>query len=186
MAQLITRTQNIVDHWLVYAEKNQGDTTACADQSPLPQNHLPFTAPQQATIYPLALWQAERHAILAAGHPIGILLETDERVEDIADDLAHFALIALNFPKFVDGRHYSSAALLRQRYRYTGEVRALGNILHDQLFYLSRVGFDSYALSDGKDAAYALDKAFTVFSAPYQGSSDCAQPHFCRSAAPQS
>ena len=59
----------------------------------------------------------------------------------------------MNFPKFVDGRGYSTASLLRQRYGYSGELRAVGDVLHDQLFYMKRVGFDAYALKDGKNAA---------------------------------
>ncbi|WP_461310275.1 DUF934 domain-containing protein [Azonexus hydrophilus] len=92
----------------------------------------------------------------------------------------HLALIAINFPKFVDGRGYSSAALLRQRYGYRGELRAVGDVLHDQLFYLRRVGFDSYALKDGKSTAYAIAHGFTTFTEPYQASTDQPLPHFRR------
>jgi hypothetical protein len=95
------------------------------------------------------------------GPRIGLLLQPADRVEDVAADLHYFQVIAVNFPKFVDGRGYSTAALLRQRYQFAGELRAVGDVLHDQLFYMRRVGFDAYALrrlagEDGVDALYTL------------------------------
>ena len=104
------------------------------------------------------------------------------RVEDIAGELASFALIAVNFPKFVDGRGYSTAALLRQRHGYTGELRAVGDVLHDQLFFMRRVGFDSYALKEGKSLDYAIAAGFKPFTEAYQGATDQAQPYFRRRA----
>jgi uncharacterized protein (DUF934 family) len=72
-------------------------------------------------------------------------------VEEIADDLEHFQVIALNFPAFTDGRHYSSARLLRDRYGYKGEMRAIGDVLRDQLFYMRRCGFDAFAVRPDRD-----------------------------------
>ena len=88
----------------------------------------------------------------------------------------------MNFPKFTDGRGYSTARLLRERYGYTGELRAIGDVLHDQLFYMARCGFDAFALKDGKDVAKAVN-AFETFMTPYQAAVDQPQPLFRRRAA---
>ena len=137
--------------------------------------------PDGDVIFPLAVWLARKDEIRTRP-TIGLLLQPADRVEDIAGELASFALIAVNFPKFVDGRGYSTAALLRQRYGYTGELRAVGDVLHDQLFFMRRVGFDSYALKDGKNLPYAIEAAFKPFGDAYQGATDQAQPHFRRRA----
>ena len=138
--------------------------------------------PTGPTLLPLTVWQARRSEITSAGAPIGIWLDSHEGPETIADDLARFTVIGVNFPKFTDGRGYSTARLLRQRYGYTGELRAVGNVLHDQLFFMKRVGFDSYAFTDGKNAAYALEAGFRPFSDTYQAATDEPQPHFRRRA----
>lgn len=180
MAQLIDTRQELANPWrcleLESHPESVADSAAGAPDFAAPD----FVPPNGPTLYPLALWLAHRAAILAAGQPLGLLLQPEDKVEDIAPDLPHFQLIAINFPKFVDGRGYSSAALLRQRYAYAGELRAVGDVLHDQLFYLRRVGFDSYALKDGKSSAYAIERGFTPFSASYQASTDQPLPHFRR------
>ena len=133
-------------------------------------------------LFPLAVWQARKTEIISTHKRIGLLLQPDDRAEDIAGDLDYFIVIAVNFPKFVDGRGYSTAALLRQRYGYSGELRAVGDVLHDQLFYMKRVGFDAFALKDEKDAAYAIERGFAPFGDAYQASTDQPQPHFRRRA----
>ena len=137
--------------------------------------------PEGDVIFPLAVWQARKDEIVSRP-TIGLLLQPADRVEDVAGELASFNLIAVNFPKFVDGRGYSTAALLRQRYGYTGELRAVGDVLHDQLFFMRRVGFDSYALKDGKSLDYAITAGFKPFTEAYQGATDQAQPYFRRRA----
>lgn len=171
MAQLIAAQQVLENTWTEQPLEEEGNAGA-------------FVAPSSPTLYPLAFWRAHRESIIASAQagalPLGLLLQPDDAVEEIAADLPHLALIAINFPKFVDGRGYSSAALLRQRYGYRGELRAVGDVLHDQLFYLRRVGFDSYALKDGKSTAYAIAHGFTTFTEPYQASTDQPLPHFRR------
>lgn len=168
MAQLIKNGAAVADTWTTL-ELAEGETPEAV------------ALPAGDVIFPLAVWQTRKTEI--AGRPrIGLLLQAGDRVEDAADDLASFALIAVHFPKFVDGRGYSTAALLRQRYGYTGELRAVGDVLHDQLFFMRRVGFDSYALKDGKNLAYAVDAGFKPFSDAYQGATDQAQPYFRRRA----
>jgi len=148
----------------------------------LAENETPeaVALPTGPVIFPLAVWQARKAEIIARGNPVGLLIMPDERVEDIAVDLGNIALVAVHFPKFVDGRGYSTAALLRQRYAYTGELRAVGDVLHDQLFFMRRVGFDSYALKEGKNAVYAIEAGFTPFSDAYQASTNQPQPYFRR------
>lgn len=138
------------------------------------------TLPAGEVLFPLAVWLARQDEIAARRELPGLLLQPDERVEDIAGELGRFAVIAVNFPKFVDGRGYSTAALLRQRHGYRGELRAVGDILHDQLFYLRRVGFDAFALRADKNADYSLEQGFATFSESYQTSTDQPLPYFRR------
>ena len=88
--------------------------------------------------------------------PLAVWLDSSEGPEAIAGDLAHFALIGVNFPKFADGRGYSSARLLRERYGYRGEIRAIGDVLQDQLFYMKRCGINAFAVRQDKDIEAAL------------------------------
>lgn len=167
MAQLIKNGARVADEWQLLA-LDEGENP---EQLALPAGKVAF---------PLAVWQTQRAAILARNEPVGLLLKGSDPVESIAGDIAAFALIAVDFPKFVDGRGYSLASLLRQRYGYTGELRAVGDVLHDQLFYMQRVGFDAFALKDGKDAEQALKTAFTTFGDAYQASTSQPQPRFRR------
>ena len=168
MAQLIKHGIATTDSWQILG---------------LGEGEAPETValPDGDIIFPLAVWQARKDEIVSRP-TIGLLLQPADRVEDVAGELASFNLIAVNFPKFVDGRGYSTAALLRQRYGYTGELRAVGDVLHDQLFFMRRVGFDSYALKDGKSLDYAIAAGFKPFTEAYQGATDQAQPYFRRRA----
>mgnify|MGYP003411662196 FL=1 len=169
MAQLIKHGTAAVDTWKTL-EMAEGET---------PES---VALPTGDVIFPLAVWQARKTEIISCHKRIGLLIQPDERVEDIAADLDYFIVIAVNFPKFVDGRGYSTASLLRQRYKYQGELRAVGDVLHDQLFYMKRVGFDSYALKDGKNVSVAIEAGFSPFSDAYQASTTQPQPHFLRRA----
>ena len=139
-----------------------------------------ITLPAGDIIFPFAVWQARKAEIISTHKRIGLLVQPDERIEELSGDLDYFIVIAVNFPKFVDGRGYSTASLLRQRYQYQGELRAVGDVLHDQLFFMKRVGFDSYALKDGKNLVHALQTGFTPFSDAYQSSTNQPQPFFRR------
>jgi len=112
---------------------------------------------------------------------IGVILKGDSDLETIKDDLARFPVIAVNFPAFADGRGYSLARLLKERYSYEGEIRAIGDVLIDQLYFMKRCGFDTYLLKDGLDADKALDY-FATFSDPYQLAYDLPTPLFRRKA----
>jgi len=111
--------------------------------------------PAGPAIVPLATWKAQREALLARGE-VGVWLAPAEDPADLATDLARLPLVAVDFPQFTDGRGYSTARLLRQRYGFKGELRAIGDIQRDQLAYLVQCGFDAFAIRDGKDARDAL------------------------------
>ena len=102
------------------------------------------------------------------GMPVGVLLANDLEVTEIVDDLPRLALVTLQFPKWVDGRAYSQAKLLRSRYRYAGQVRAIGAVLVDMLPLLQRTGFDAVVMraDQSRDAA---ERALGFFRGHYQG-----------------
>ena len=131
-------------------------------------------------IVPLALWLEHSHALKARDGGLGVWLDSDEEVESIAGDLDQFQVIALNFPVFSDGRNYSNARLLRDRYQYQGEVRAIGDVLRDQLFFMQRCGFDAFALRADRNAEEALE-SLKDFSNCYQAATDQPLPLFRRS-----
>ena len=129
-------------------------------------------------IVPLKVWQAQR-AALEGRAELAVWIASDERPEDLKDDVARFKLIAVDFPKFADGRGYSIAYNLRARLGYAGELRAIGDVLRDQLFYMQRVGFTSFAVRADKDIHDAL-KGLSDFSEAYQVSWDRKSPLFRR------
>jgi len=122
-------------------------------------------------LVPLALWCEHAHALKVRDGGLGVWLDSDEEVEEIAGDLAHFKVVALNFPSFADGRHYSSARLLRERYGFKGEIRAIGDVLRDQLFFMQRCGFDAFAVRPDRDPHDAL-QGLKDFSVCYQEAAD--------------
>lgn len=130
-------------------------------------------------IMPLKVWLAECDALTGNHRALGVWLDSHEDPAELADDVDHLQLIAVNFPTFKDGRGYSIAYLLRNRYGYTGEVRAIGDVLRDQLFYMHRVGFNSFQLRADKDINDALT-ALNDFSESYQASTDQPEPLFRR------
>ena len=115
--------------------------------------------------------------------PIGVTLAPDEDPEVLREALPRLGLVTIQFPKFTDGRGYSSAYLLRRRLGWQGELRAVGDVLQDQLFALRRVGFDSFELRADRDPQAAL-AGFSVFTRSYQGSVDEALPAFRRAGWP--
>ena len=117
-------------------------------------------------IVPLSLWLGHRGALIARGD-VGVLLAPADPPGALADDIERLPIIAIDFPQFTDGRGYSHARLLRERYRYAGELRAIGDVGRDQLYYLAQCGFDAFVIPDGRDARGALD-AFADFSDGYQ------------------
>ncbi len=114
---------------------------AVADEEALPEG-----AP---AIVSLARWQADRETLAGRNAPLGIRLRADQPPAQIAMDLDRFQVIALEFPVFGDGRAYSYARLLRERFGYRGELRAVGNVLRDQALFMRRCGFDTFEVAEG-------------------------------------
>ena len=109
-----------------------------ADDAPLPiAGHAILSVPR---------WRAEQAALSALGLPIGLLVQPSESLEPATDDIARLALVALVFPRFSDGRAYSTARRLRDVWGYRGEIRATGDVLLDQLPLMLRCGFDSFEI----------------------------------------
>lgn len=169
MREIIKDRAIVQDDWSVL-RLNEGETPETV------------SVPAGKVIVPLAVWQVQRPALLQrlqASQEIAVWLAPDQPAELIADDAALFPLIAIDFPKFNDGRGYSAAYLLRSRYRYTGELRAIGDVLRDQLFYMQRVGFNAFATRADRNIQDAL-KGLTDFSEVYQASVDQPLPLFRR------
>jgi len=130
-------------------------------------------------IIPLSFWQLYQEELEAYEGLLGIWLDSDELVDTIKNDISNFPIIALNFPVFSDGRSYSNARQLRQEFGYSGEIRALGDVLRDQLFYMQQCGFNSFALRHDQDVDSCLT-AFADFSESYQATTVKQDPLFRR------
>ncbi len=140
------------------------------------------TVPAGKQIVPLAVWLAQKTTLAARGD-IGVWLASDERPEQLREDAKSLPLVAVDFPNFADGRGYSIAYNLRARVGFEGELRAIGDVLRDQLFYMSRVGFNAFATREDRSIEDAL-KGLTDFSDAYQVSWDQKTPLFRRVARP--
>lgn len=163
--QIIKNKTVIEDSWTVLRLK-EGET---------PES---VTVPAGKFIVPLKVWLAQRDA-LQARNDVGVWLASDERPEALKDDVKKLTVIAVNFPRFGDGRGYSIAYNLRARLGYSGELRAIGDVLRDQMFYMQRVGFDAFAPRPDRDIREAL-KGLSDFSEVYQTSVDQKFPLFRR------
>ncbi|HEX2801450.1 MAG TPA: DUF934 domain-containing protein [Phenylobacterium sp.] len=128
-------------------------------------------------IISLTRFQAEGEGLLSEGRAVGVRLESNEEVEALAYDLPRLAVVALVFPKFGDGRAYTSAQILRERYGYKGEVRAVGDVLREQAGFMARVGFDAFEPADGSTVE-DLARAVHRYRHVYQRSADGRAPAF--------
>lgn len=152
MRKIIVNGEIVTDHWTTVHPKDSGELEVPAKGN---------------VLVSLDTWQAEKDALLKHDGKIGLLLNGDAELEDFADDLEQFDLVAINFPKFADGRGYSLARLIRERAGYHGELRAVGDVLRDQLFYLHRCGFNAFVIREDRDVEDALN-AFSDFTVTYQ------------------
>jgi uncharacterized protein (DUF934 family) len=153
MATLIKNKRIVPDSWQLLKPAAEGGVPLTGDW-----------------IVPLAVWTGQRAQLSQRSGRNGVLLENTEDPRLIEADFDKLALIAVSFPKFTDGRGYSIARLLR-RLGWKGELRAVGDVLRDQLFYMTRCGFDAFVLREDQDAQVALT-AFSDFTAPYQPAID--------------
>ena len=138
-------------------------------------------APEPWSIVSLAQWQAVRGS-WPAETPVGLVVENDVTIESVAADLPRFALVALHFPKWTDGRAYSQARLLRVRFLFTGEIRATGEVLVDMLPLLARTGFDAAVLRPDQSLASARRVLGFFGEGHYQGDVIEPKPRFARAA----
>lgn len=163
--KIIRNNAIVVDDWIVLRpEKGTAPDSA--------------NVPDGKVIVPLTVWKAQKET-LKSRPALGVWFASDERPEDLKEDIAQFQVIAVDFPKFSDGRGYSTAYNLRARLGYTGELRAIGDVLRDQMFYLQRVGFDVFAPRADRSIEDAL-KGLSDFSVKYQTSWDEKNPLFRR------
>ncbi len=126
-------------------------------------------------VVPFSRWLAESDALKAHAGKVAVFVEGDQDIDQLSEEASNFELIVINFKLFGDGRGYSIARLLRERFNYQGEIRATGDVLHDQLGYMLRCGFNSFAMCEGQDLENALN-AFEDFTQHYQTAADKAQP----------
>lgn len=159
------------DSWFLLAADTLGDTQA----DKLAEHD------GDDIIVPLSCWLEIREQLLTRPGKTGVWLQSSETPAALAADLPQLPLIALDFPVFSDGRAYSSARELRQNMGYEGELRAVGDVLRDQLFYMARCGFNAFALREDQDPEIALG-ALNDFRDAYQASVDRPVPLFRRRA----
>jgi len=148
------------------------------DRKPAEDNWMPFTGledpetlPSGDIYVPLNEWLEKRDDLLKRNNRLGVILENTDDVHLLKDDLERLALVVLQFPKMGDGRAYSQARTLRERLDYKGEIRASGDVLRDQLFYMQRCGFNGFELREDQDMNSAL-KAFDEMTVKYQPAID--------------
>jgi uncharacterized protein (DUF934 family) len=132
-------------------------------------------------IVPASTWRELREPLVEHNGRVGVWLSGSDDPAVIAGDFERLQLIAVRFAAFTDGRGYSIGRLLRERFGWQGELRAIGDVHRDQLYYLRRCGFDSFALREGEDVGAAL-RAFDDFSEAYQAAVDMPLPLYRRRA----
>lgn len=163
MPQLIKDGQVVENTWTLI---EASDTPESAN---LPEGNI---------IVPLNTWLAQKEQLQKRAD-VGVWLNSDEFAEQLGEDAAALPLIALNFPGFMDGRGFSTAYLLRQRFGFEGELRAVGHVIRDQLFYLQRCGFNAFEFDASVDLEQAK-QSLADFGEFYQASIDQPEPLFRR------
>jgi len=139
-----------------------------ADEDPIPEGDV---------ILSLARFQAEGEILLSNSRRVGVRIEPAEEVEALAYDLPRLAVVALAFPKYRDGRAYTSARLLRERLGFTGEIRAVGDVLQEQAGFMVRCGFDAFEPADGATPE-VWSRAANRFRHVYQRAADARRVAF--------
>jgi uncharacterized protein (DUF934 family) len=175
MAHLIRRGRIETANWRLLDEQGLRE---------LVHGNVPAQAAQpnariDGLLLPFPLWLAERAACAASGFETGVLVRDEDDLATLSPHLSDMRIAAVHFARFTQGRGYSIARILRGRYGYAGELRAIGDVLRDQMFYLHRVGFDAFELRADQDPEQAL-RALRDFSEVYQASTDRPAPLFQR------
>ena len=156
---LIRNRALAVDSWQLL------ETVEAGEDGSLPE------LPAGDIIVPAEAWRRAHAQLREHDGRVGVWLSGKDEPADLVSGFPDLALIAVQFPKLADGRGYSLGHLLRERYAWRGELRAIGDVQRDQLLYLERCGFDSFQLREGEDVATALS-AFSDFSERYQAAVD--------------
>ncbi len=171
MRQLIRQRDGVAalvaDEWRAVAAGTNGAGAVVGTDAGFDRSESGGGIAIRSLILPLARWQAERDQWWLWVGRLGVRIAPNDRVEALESDLVRLALIAIEFPGPSEGRGYSQARVLRDRFGFTGEVRAVGHVKLDQLFFLARCGFDALELADGTDPQQAL-QALRQFDVAYQ------------------
>lgn len=159
--------------------KLTGEETFTAEQ--IAATQIPATG---KILVPFTVWRANKDSLASrvSQGEVGLVIATHEAIEDVmaeVKDINAFALVAVYVERFADGRIFTIGNLLRTRYGFKNELRAVGDVLRDQLFFLKRSGFNSYLIRADRNAQEAL-QSLKDFSEPYQGAVDIAQPAWRR------
>jgi uncharacterized protein (DUF934 family) len=167
MPKLIKDGVIVDDSWTLIA-KTEGDAANAE-------------VPAGQVLIPVAVWNAQKEQ-LQNRTDIGVWFDSDEGAELLGDDAKRFAVIGVNFPIFMDGRAFSTARLLRERYGFAGELRAVGNFMRDQLCYLRRCGVNAFAFANPEANLEEAVKSLSDLQEYYQASVDQPLPLFRRRA----
>jgi uncharacterized protein (DUF934 family) len=132
MDRIIRDGQIVDDHWCMLAADADMVAFAASDR--------------RQFLLPMVRWADCREILEQGGHQVGVWLAADDSPEALIPDMGRIPLVAIHFPCFTDGRGYSLARLLRQRYGFCGELRAFGDILRDQIYFLHQCGFNAFGL----------------------------------------
>ncbi|MBA2690044.1 MAG: DUF934 domain-containing protein [Burkholderiales bacterium] len=165
MARIIKDRHIVDDNWQLIKPADDGAIPELPDNGDI--------------IVPLDFWLAKKDELRQRRGRTGVWLDSHQEPQLLGQDLPSLPLVAVNFPKFADGRGFSIGRLLRERYHYQGELRAIGDVLRDQILYMHRCGFNAFAVRADKSIEDAL-KAFNDFSDGYQVSVDRPLPLFRR------
>jgi len=157
------------DRWRLISKAQAGNITGAE------------TVPAGKVILPYTLWHTLAPELVSRRSQIGVWLDSDESPELLADSICTLPLIAIHFPAFTDGRGFSSARLLRERYGFTGELRAVGAFMRDQLTFLRRCGINTFVF-EGEEPLEVVGQSLHDFSDAYQADSDHDVPIFRRRA----
>ena len=196
MSNLIKDNAIVTDDWTRITPPSLGEETVrkqagkvvlfklTGEETFTPEQIAATQIPAGKVLVPFAVWRANKDDLASrvSQGEVGLLIATHEAIEDViaeVKDINAFALVAVYVERFADGRIFTIGNLLRTRYGFKNELRAVGDVLRDQLFFLKRSGFNSYLIRADRSATEAL-ASLKDFSEPYQGAVDIAQPAWRR------
>jgi len=196
MSNLIKDNAILTDDWTRITPPSLGEETVrkqagkvvlfklTGEETFTPEQIAATQIPAGKVLVPFAVWRANKDELASrvSQGEVGLLIATHEAIEDViaeVKDINAFALVAVYVERFADGRIFTVGNLLRTRYGFKNELRAVGDVLRDQLFFLKRSGFNSYLIRADRSATEAL-ASLKDFSEPYQGAVDIAQPAWRR------